>query len=81
MKRVAVENSLTNVKSYLERQGYTVESLENNKNNLKSFDAIIVSGQNSNFLGMHDTTTKGSVISAKGLSPEDIHREIQNRMK
>ncbi|SHJ82351.1 Uncharacterised protein family (UPF0180) [Caminicella sporogenes DSM 14501] len=81
MKRIAVENSLTNVKSYLETQGYTVESLESNKDNLKSFDAIVVSGQNSNFLGMHNTETKGSIISAKGLTPEDVHKEIQNRIE
>lgn len=81
MKRVAIEKSLNNVKSYLKDQGYTVENLENNKEKINSFDAIVVSGQNSNFLGMHDTSTNGTVIYAKGLSPEDIHGQIQNRMK
>ncbi|MCT4562731.1 MAG: YkuS family protein [Maledivibacter sp.] len=81
MKRVAVERSLSNVKSYLKEQGYSVESLENNKDKINSFDAIVVSGQNSNFLGMHDTSTKASVIYAQGLTPEDVHRQLEKRMQ
>ncbi len=81
LRRVAIERNLSNVKAYLEEQGYTVESLENNKDKIDSFDAIVVSGQNSNFLGMHDTFTKGTVVYAKGLTPEDVHRELKNTMK
>lgn len=81
MKRVAVERSLSNVKSYLKEKGYTVESLENSKDKINSFDAVVVSGQNSNFLGMHDTATKGRVVYADGLTPEDVHRELENTMK
>ena len=78
MKRVAVEKSLSNVKEYLKEQGYTVENLENNKDKINSFDAIVVTGQNSNFLGMHDTSTNGTVVYARGLTPEDVHRELQS---
>ncbi len=81
MKRVAVEDSLKSVKEHLQNQGYNVESLENNRQNLNSFDAVVVSGQNSNFLGMHDTSTKASVISAKGLTPQDVHNELKKRIK
>jgi hypothetical protein len=81
LKRVAVEKSLSNIKSYLKEQGFTVENLEKNKDNLKSFDAVVVSGQNSNFLGMHDTSTKGTVIYARGLTPEDVHRQLENTLK
>lgn len=80
MKRIAVENALGNVKSYLQQQGYTVESLENNKSNLNSFDAVVVSGQDSNFLGMHDTSTNSSVIYARGLTPQDVYSQLENRM-
>lgn len=34
MKKVAIENSLQNVKAYLQEKGYTVDSLENNKQNI-----------------------------------------------
>ncbi len=80
MKRVAVEKSLSNVKDYLKEQGYDVESLENNKDKINSFDAIVVTGQNSNFLGMHDTSTNGTVVYAKGLTPEDVHKELQRTL-
>lgn len=80
MKRVAVEKSLSNVKDYLKEQGYDVESLENNRDKINSFDAIVVTGQNSNFLGMHDTSTNGTVVYAKGLTPEDVHRELQRTL-
>mgnify|MGYP001235654706 CR=1 FL=1 len=78
MKRVAVEKSLSNVKEYLQEQGYTVECLESNKDKINSFDAIVVTGQNSNFLGMHDTSTKGTVVYARGLTPQDVHKELQS---
>ncbi len=81
MKKVAIENSLQNVKAYLQEKGYTVDSLENNKQNINSFDAIIVSGQDSNVLGMEDTFTKGSIISAQGLTPENIYNELENKLK
>ncbi|WP_432408837.1 YkuS family protein [Wukongibacter sp. M2B1] len=80
MKRVAVEKSLRNVKDYLKEQGYNVESLENNRDKINSFDAIVVTGQNSNFLGMHDTSTNGTVVYAKGLTPEDVHKELQRSL-
>ncbi|WP_432664117.1 YkuS family protein [Wukongibacter baidiensis] len=80
MKRVAVEKSLSNVKDYLKEQGYDVESLENNRDKINSFDAIVVTGQNSNFLGMHDTSTNGTVVYAKGLTPEDVHKELQRTL-
>ncbi len=81
MRRVAIEDSLQSVRDYLKGQGLTVESLESNRQNLNSFDALVVSGQNSNFLGMQDTSTNGSVISAKGLTPQDIYNQIENKMK
>ncbi|WP_168198255.1 YkuS family protein [Crassaminicella thermophila] len=80
MKKVAVEKSLENVKNYLNNKGFDVADLESATTNLKNFDAIVVSGQNSNLLGMHDTSTKASVINAKGLTVEDIYEELNNRL-
>lgn len=81
MKRVAVEDSLKNVKNYLQEKGYTVESLNGNRDNIGSYDAIVVSGQDSNLLGMHDTSTKALVINTKGLTVEDVHRQLESRVK
>lgn len=81
MRRIAVEDSLKNIQSYLQEKGYTVESIRTNKGNIDSYDAVIVSGQDSNFLGIQDTSTKASVINAKGLSPEDVHKQLENKMR
>lgn len=78
MKKVAVEKSLQNVKNYLNNKGFDVSDLESGTTNLKNFDAIVVSGQNSNLLGMHDTSTKASVINAKGMTVEDVYKQLTN---
>ncbi len=80
MKKVAVEQSLNNVKTFLCNQGYDVQDLEQVSQHLNYFDAIIVSGQNSNLLGMQDTNTKTSVIDARGMSKEEIHEALTNRL-
>ncbi|WP_129596511.1 YkuS family protein [Anaerophilus nitritogenes] len=80
MKKVAVEKSLKNIKSYLSIQGYEVRDLESSRKNLKNFDAIIVSGQNSNILGMQDTNTKTSVINVSGMTPEDVATQLNNTL-
>ncbi len=77
MRKIAVEKSLKNVKSYLENQGYSVDELETGKSNLNKFDAVVVSGQDSNFLGDQTTSSKTRVISAKGMTVEDIHNQLK----
>lgn len=79
MKKIAVEGSLENVKNYLQEKGYEVEEL-NNKN-LNIYDAIIVTGQDSNVLGIENTVTKSAVITARGQSPEEIYQQLQDRIK
>lgn len=77
MRRVAVEKSLKNVKTYLETQGFKVADLESGKNDLNNFDAIVVSGQDSNFLGDQTTASKATVVSAKGKTVEDIYNQLK----
>ncbi|MCG8485530.1 MAG: YkuS family protein [Clostridia bacterium] len=80
MKKVAVEDTLTNVKSYLENNGYSVDYLNNSKESLDIYDAIVVSGLNNNMLGIQNSKTKSSVIVAKGRTPEEIKNELKDRM-
>jgi len=81
MKRIAVEKSLKNVKTYLQNQGINVLELEIGKTDLNNFDAVIVSGQNSNFLGDQTTNAKTSVINAKGMAVEDIYKQLDNHSR
>lgn len=78
--KIAVEGSLTNVRDYLQNKGYQVTSL-NNTGNLDSFDAIVVTGQDSNTLGIQNTQTKTPVITARGQSAEQVYDEIRRRLQ
>ncbi|ABR49289.1 protein of unknown function UPF0180 [Alkaliphilus metalliredigens QYMF] len=75
-RKVAIENSLGDVKTYLQEQGFQVEELRENAN-LDSYDAVIVTGQDSNMLGMENAVTKAPVITARGQSAEQIYDRIK----
>lgn len=78
-KKIAIEPNLTPVKEYLTQKGFDVDSvnLSESANKLQGYDAIVVSGMNTDFLGMEDTSTKAVVINAKGLTPEEVAKEIE----
>ncbi|KXG77181.1 YkuS family protein [Thermotalea metallivorans] len=80
MKKIAVEKSLGNVKNYLRQQGFAVMDLDPGHTDYKNCDAIVVSGQSSNFLGIEDTETKAPVIKARGMTVEDIYQQLKNRL-
>lgn len=80
MKKVGIEKPLSNVKRYLESRDCTVELLEeNNKESrraLNKFDAIVVSGSDSNFMGMEDVMTTTKVINAEGKTEDEVYNEV-----
>ncbi len=83
MKKVAVENTLKNVKNYLEENNIKVDVLDSrNKEShraLNKYDAIVVTGADENLMGMQDTMTETRVINAEGKTAEEIFREINDR--
>ncbi len=72
------------IKDFLTDKGYKIESIEHSagsaKYNPDEFAAIIVSGQNTNFLGMHDIQTKATVIDASGLTPQEVYFQLQSKL-
>lgn len=76
--KIAIEPNLTTVKNYLTDKGYDVESIKFNEssNNLENYDAIVVSGLSTNFLGVQDTETQAVVINADGLTPEEVAKQL-----
>jgi len=78
--RVGIERPLSNVKRYLESRDCSVEVLDsNNKDSqraLDGFDAIVVSGSDSNFMGMEDVITTTAVINANGKTEEEIYNDV-----
>lgn len=84
MNKIGVEKGLSNIASYLNSQGFSVEILSDeigsNTTKYGNLEAIVTSGLNSNMLGIHDTSTKIPVINADGMTQEEVKNEIQQRI-
>ncbi|CAH2464801.1 MULTISPECIES: YkuS family protein [Bacillus cereus group] len=78
MARIGVENSLTDVQQVLQQQGHEVVSL-NSENDAHGCDCCVVTGQDSNMMGIADASIKGSVIKAHGLTTDEICQQVENR--
>lgn len=72
-KRVAVEGSLTGIKSFLKNEGFEVVSPGQGQ----QVDAIITTGLDNNVMDMQDITTKAAVIDASGKTAEEILQRLQ----
>ncbi|MCX7748425.1 MAG: YkuS family protein [Clostridia bacterium] len=86
-QKIAIEANLTPIKDYLSNKGFQVESVDISPNSAKEakqgfdkYDAFVVTGLNSNFLGIQDTTTKAVVIDATGLTPDEVYSQLKNRL-
>ncbi len=81
-RKIAIEPNLTPVKDYLLDRGFQVEDIrygaESERFNPDEYGAIIITGQDKNFMGMRDTRTKAPVIDASGLTPHDVYSKLQN---
>ncbi|MFE8694806.1 YkuS family protein [Cytobacillus sp. FJAT-53684] len=80
MKKVAVEQSLTNISEALREKGYDVVDL-NSAADVENCSACVVSGQDSNVMGMQDALTKASVIEASGLSADEVCQQVEQRLQ
>lgn len=83
-KRIAVERDLANVKQELETKGYEVVALDPvspEGRELRNCDAIVISGRDTNMMGMQDITTKVPVIDASGISADEVVRRIEQTLR
>ncbi|MFT9486342.1 YkuS family protein [Tepidibacillus infernus] len=76
MPRVAMEQSLNYLKDYLTSQGVEVTDLNQQTGQV---DAVIISGQDKDVMGMEDITSKVPVINARGLTPEEVYQAINRQ--
>lgn len=79
MAKIGVEDSLTDVQQALQQQGYEVVTLKS-EHDAQGCDCCVVTGQDSNVMGMADTSIKGSVINAHGLTTDEICQQVENRV-
>ncbi|HEU4962878.1 MAG TPA: YkuS family protein [Bacilli bacterium] len=77
-KRVAIEGNLSNVRQYLEGQGYQCETLDaQNAAAGQGCLGVVISGADRNLMGMQDTVTQAPVINADGLRPDEVANRLQ----
>ncbi|MCX7615184.1 MAG: YkuS family protein [Clostridiales bacterium] len=76
-KKIAIEQNLTPVKDYLTEKGFKVKDINfSEAKKLRGYDAFVVTGLHSNFLGVQDTESKAVVINADGMTPEEVADQI-----
>ncbi len=73
---IGVEQSLSNVEAALKAKGYEVVQLRSEAD-AKNCDACVVTGQDDNVMGISDTTVKGPVIDATGLSADEVCERVE----
>lgn len=80
MAKIGVEQSLTNISQALREKGYDVVDLKQ-ESDAQNCDCCVVSGLDSNVMGMQDTTTKASVIDANGMSADEVCQQVESRLQ
>jgi hypothetical protein len=80
MAKIGVEQSLTNVQQALRQKGYDVVQLKQ-ESDANGCDCCVVTGLDSNVMGIQDTSTKGSVIDANGMSADEVCQEVESRIR
>ena len=76
--RIGVEQSLTNVVQALREQGHEVVELKQ-ESDANGCDCCIVTGMDTNVMGIQNVATQGPVIEASGLSADQICQEVESR--
>lgn len=80
MKKIGIEEGLSNVADFLINKGHTVETLRGlmleDVSSLKNLDAIVVSGLGANTIGYDDPEINAQVINADGLTPQEVENMI-----
>lgn len=78
MAKVAVEQTLSNVKELLQQSGIDVVNLDQNiqTNNV---ECCVISGQDKDMMGMSDMQADVPVINADGLTAEETVQKVKQR--
>ena len=74
-KRIAIENTLGNLREFLTDKGYEIVQLDPHTQTgieLRNCDAIVISGTDDNLMGMTTIKTDSPVIDGKGMTPEQV---------
>lgn len=90
MKRVAVEPALHNVKEYLESQGCQCVEMRADSGSATASTAAgeitdacccVVTGSDKNLMGMQDVVQNVPIISAAGMSPQQVYERVKEYLQ
>ena len=73
IKRVAVEEELTDLRLMLTQRGYEVVK----PGDARQADPLIITGVDRNVMGMQDINVESMVIDASGRTPEEIFEKLE----
>lgn len=80
MAKIGVEGSLTNVQQVLKQRGYDVVPLQT-ENDANGCDACVVTGLDSNVMGIANTVIAGPVIEVNGLSADEVCQMVDSKLQ
>ncbi|ERI05564.1 YkuS family protein [Aneurinibacillus aneurinilyticus] len=78
MAKIGVENTLGDIKQYLESQGHQVVAMD--EGNIQNCDCCVISGQDQNMMGIADVVTKAPVINADGMTAEEVLEAVNRNI-
>ncbi|MCA1064257.1 YkuS family protein [Rossellomorea sp. AcN35-11] len=78
--RIGVEQSLQNVVQALREKGHDVVELKQ-ETDANGCDCCVVTGMDSNVMGIQNAATQGSVIEASGLSADEVCQQVESRLQ
>ncbi|GFN22705.1 MAG: YkuS family protein [Thermoanaerobacteraceae bacterium] len=84
VKRIAVEDTISAIGDHLEEQGFEVDRVDMSNltgDQLKNYSVLVISGQDSNMMGMEDITAGVPVIQAVGKTPAQVAQMVRERLE
>ncbi|RIW33298.1 YkuS family protein [Bacillus salacetis] len=80
MSRIGVEESLQNVVQALREKGHDVVELKQ-ESDAQNCDCCVLTGLDSNVMGIANVVTQGSVIEANGLSADEVCQQVESKLQ
>ncbi|MGD6965964.1 YkuS family protein [Rossellomorea vietnamensis] len=79
-RRIGVEESLQNVVQALREKGHDVVELKQ-ETDAQGCDCCVLTGLDSNVMGIANVVTQGSVIEANGLSADEVCQQVESKLQ
>ncbi|PLR76662.1 hypothetical protein CU633_15045 [Bacillus sp. V3-13] len=80
MVKIGVEQSLSYIQDALREKGYDVVELKQ-QSDAQDCNCCVITGLDSDVMGIQDTVISGPVIEANGLTAEEVCQEVEERLR